>query len=61
MSEKINTKPTYQRENLIIAGFDAEDVITTSGATPDPTESVSSELENAYGSYDSFNSLGSWF
>ena len=61
MSEKIKTKPLYQRENLLITEFDAEDVITTSGVNPDSTESVSSEWENAYGSYDSFNTPGSWF
>ncbi len=61
MSEKIKTKPLYQRENLLITEFDAEDVITTSGVNPDPTVSVSRERENAYGSYKSFNTPGSWF
>lgn len=61
MAEKIKTKPLYERENLIINEFDAEDVITTSGVNLDPTESVSSERENAYGSYNSFNIPGSWF
>ena len=64
MAEKMKTKPLYERENLIINEFDAEDVITTSGVNPDSTESDSSDLENAYGSYNSFNSFnapGSWF
>ncbi len=63
MSEKIKTKPLYERENLLITEFDAEDVITTSGVNPDSTES--SELENAYNSYNSFNkpvnAPSSWF
>lgn len=61
MSDKIKTKPLYQRENLLITEFDAEDVITTSGVNPDPTEYDSSERENAYSSYNSFNIPGSWF
>lgn len=61
MSEKIKTKPLYQRENLFITEFDAEDVITTSEVNPDQTEPDSSERENAYGSYNSFNTPGSWF
>ena len=61
MSEKIKTKPLYQRENLLITEFDAEDVITTSGVNPDSTESDSIERENAYGSYNSFNAPGPWF
>ena len=61
MAEKMKTKPLYERENLIITEFDAEDVITTSGLIPDPTESVSIERENAYGSYNSFNAPGPWF
>ena len=53
-------KPVYERTNLIITEFDAEDVITTSGETPAPvTRSVP---ENAYGSFGSFDlSPGSWF
>ena len=61
MSEKIKTKPLYQRENLLITEFDAEDVITTSGVNPDPTVSALRERENAYCSYKSFNTPGSWF
>ncbi len=57
----MKTKPLYERVNLIITEFDTEDVITTSGVTPDPTESVSNEWENAYGSYNRFNTPGSWF
>ena len=63
MAEKMKTKPLCERENLIINEFDAEDVITTSGITPDPQPTVlKRELENAYGSFDSFNQAsGSWF
>ena len=62
MFEKIKTKPLYERENLLITEFDAEDVITTSGVNPDPTESVSRDWENAYDSFDSFNQApSSWF
>ena len=64
MAEKIKqTKPLYERENLIITEFDTEDVITTSGVTPDPQPSfLKAELENAYGSFGSFNQTpGSWF
>ena len=59
----MKTKPLYERENLIITEFDTEDVITTSGITPDPQPSpLMAELENAYGSFDSFNKApGSWF
>ena len=32
----MKTKPLYERENLIITEFDTEDVITTSGITPNP-------------------------
>ena len=64
MAEKMKkTKALYERENLIITEFDTEDVITTSGTTPDPQPTVlKRELENAYGSFDSFNQApGSWF
>lgn len=63
MAEKMKAKPLYERENLIINEFDTEDVITTSGITPDPQPTVlKRELENAYGSFDSFNQApGSWF
>jgi hypothetical protein len=47
--------------DAVLTEFDVEDVITTSGVNLDPTESVSSERENAYGSYNSFNIPGSWF
>ncbi len=59
----MKTKPLYERENLIITEFDTEDVITTSGITPDPQPvALKRELENAYGSFDSFNKApGSWF
>lgn len=56
-------KPVYQRENLIISEFDAEDVITTSGVV-DPTSPESemlNEWENAYDSFDIFDGPGSWF
>ena len=63
MTEKMKTKPLYERENLIINEFDTEDVITTSGVTPDPQPTVlKREWENAYGSFNSFNQPpGSWF
>lgn len=58
-------KPVYQRENLRLTEFDAEDVIVTSGLLPtDPTspEDIAFERENAYGSFQSFNQApGSWF
>jgi hypothetical protein len=48
MAEKMKAKPLYERENLIITEFDAEDVITTSGITPDPQPTVlKREMENA--------------
>ena len=54
-------KPEYKREDLRLTEFDTEDVITTSGITPEPTHSLK-ELENFYNSYDSFNAApGSWF
>ena len=62
MAEKMKIKPLYQRENLIVTEFDAEDVITTSGVGPEPGHVVlRRERENAYGSFDSFNIPGSWF
>ncbi len=63
MAEKMKTKPLYERENLIINEFDAEDVITTSDITPDSQPTVlKRELDNAYGSFESFNQApGSWF
>ena len=59
----MNTKPLYERENLIITEFDTEDVITTSGGQESPQPILlKRELENAYGSFDSFNQApGSWF
>ncbi len=49
-------KSFYERENLKITEFDAEDVIATSGLN-NP-----SERENAYGSYDEFDMApGSWY
>ena len=62
-AEKMKAKPLYERENLIITEFDAEDVITTSGITPDPQPTaLKREWENAYGSFNSFNKApGSWF
>ena len=59
----MKTKPLYKRENLIITEFDIEDVITTSGGQ-ESTQPIllKRELENAYGSFDSFNQApGSWF
>lgn len=58
----MKTKPLYERVNLIITEFDTEDVITTSGITPDPQPSLRAERENAYGSFDKFNIFpGPWF
>ena len=55
-------KTIYERTNLIITAFDAEDVITTSAQTPPGPEQVLSKRENAYGSFGSFDqSPGSWF
>ena len=54
-------KPEYKREDLKLTNFDTEDVITTSGISP---ESVvqNKELENAYGLFSSFDGApGSWF
>lgn len=54
-------KPEYKRENLIISEFDTEDIIMTSGQEHHPML-LRRELENAYGSFDSFNQApGSWF
>ena len=64
MAEKMKkTKALYERENLIITEFDTEDVITTSGEQESPQPILlKRELENAYGSFDSFNQAsGSWF
>ena len=55
-------KPEYKRENLRITAFDIEDVITTSGSEQQEPVSLKRELENAYGSFNSFNNVpGSWF
>ena len=54
-------KPEYKREDFKITKFDTEDVIATSGISPE-SEILSYEKENAYGSFGSFNSApGSWF
>lgn len=64
-------RPVYKRENLIITEFDEEDVITTSMPildTPtvgpfiphDPSDSTS-EKENSYRKFSSFDPPGSWF
>ena len=61
-------KSVYERTNLIITEFDAEDVIVTSGESPiDPTPTepplpTLSKRENRYGSFSSFDKTpGSWF
>ncbi|MBQ9516133.1 MAG: hypothetical protein IJR57_08480 [Ruminococcus sp.] len=55
-------KPEYKRENLKISEFDTEDVIMTSGQEQHQPMLLKRELENAYGSFDSFNQApGSWF
>ena len=55
-------KPEYKRENLIISEFDTEDIITTSGQEHPQPMLLKRELENAYGSFDSFHQApGSWF
>ena len=54
-------KPEYKREDLKLTKFDTEDVITTSGISP---ESVvqNKERENAYDLFSSFDCTpGSWF
>ena len=60
-------RSVYERTSLIITEFDTEDVITTSGETPTPTEPDvvhTLERENRYGSFTSFDLKGpggSWF
>ncbi len=58
-------KSVYKRENFLITEFDKEDVITTSGIQPtEPSiEPLKREKENAYGTFNSFESSlpGSWF
>ena len=58
-------KSVYERTTLIITEFDTEDVITTSGEAPTPTEPdvlPLLERENRYGSFRSFEGPGgSWF
>ena len=60
-------KSVYERTNLIITEFNTEDVITTSGETPDPTEIIvkEEERENRYGTFSTFDlkgpNNGSWF
>ncbi len=44
-------EPVYERTNLIITKFDAEDVISTSGRVP----SGPSRDENLYGDYNRFD------
>ncbi len=52
-------KPEYERTDLIITEFDAEDVISTSGiVTPEPQRR---EIENSYRSFNSFGAPGPWF
>lgn len=54
-------KPEYKREDFKLTNFDTEDVITTSGISP---ESVvqNKELENAYDLFSNFDRTpGSWF
>ena len=60
-------KPVYQRENLKITEFDAEDVISTSGSLPEintePTTVLSeeSEKENAHTDISGLDGSGGWF
>ena len=52
-------KPVYERENLRLTEFDAEDVITTSGVTAPEKEE---ETDNIFGMFRTFNMApGSWF
>ena len=57
-------KALYERENLIITAFDAEDVITTSSDSPTPF-TLKREIENVYRTFGSLNDAndapGSWF
>lgn len=53
-------KPEYVRENLILTEFDTEDVITTSGVTPDTSTLM--VTDNSFVSFDSFDKVpGTWF
>lgn len=60
-------KSVYERTKLIITEFDTEDVITTSGEAPTPTEpdvSPLREIENRYVTFSTFDWKGpggSWF
>ena len=60
-------RSVYERTNLIITEFNTEDVITTSGAAPEPItpfEAKKLERENRYGSFDAFDlkpPTGGWF
>ena len=53
-------RPEYVRENLILTEFDTEDVITTSGVTPDTSTRMLTD--NSFGSFGSFDKVpGSWY
>ena len=55
-------KTVYERTALIITEFDAEDVITTSGQSPDdPEPEYSIARDNSFRSFNSFRGPGSWF
>lgn len=54
-------KPEYKREDFKLTNFDTEDVITTSGISPE-SDVQNNERENAYNLFSSFNGApGSWF
>jgi len=54
-------RPVYERENLVITEFESEDVITTSGVVPDPTN-PNAAMDNRISTYHSFNrSPNPWF
>ena len=53
-------KSVYEREDLRITEFETEDVITTSGITPDPVQ-ILSETDNRHVKFSSFKLPGTWF
>lgn len=54
-------KPLYEREDLKLTEFEAEDIITTSGISPQPSYSKQ-DWENKYvGANELFDVPGTWF
>ena len=47
---------TYQRASLVITEFDVEDVITTSGITPEPTTPDTTDPQDPF-PYDPYEGI----